>query len=403
MEILEDTSIEAISAQLAEQGRYHLAATMNLNYRLSARKYMAKLYDYSPIRSLDLTLEKTLHTHLRELGYSQNDLRSVSEFLTRKGCIQTAPHLGVTQSKRMLCITWLTSLTISKNDPIVIGYYSGVPFSNSSRPGRFNDGVEENQLIPSRYQNQLACRHEITTKLVSTIQDKAPLVYKMHKPKLGEDFTSWTLLLTRKLDQSIFPGRNLIYFDINAVTAGYLKAIVSDTDHIIWQILFSPEKRECFCKSFLDTNIWFYAAYNSVKGESQESVYLNMDGLWGKHIGLVDSPEKLVDLLEEKKLVPATLLVFLVWSFLNHIKTFGSFFQIEYLSNFKDLWTMSGLLDDYQIDKVPTVNLTTGMFSEPALNRNNIQAYYDGNWMPDPDAVSMGSLWLAMSKVLLPG
>ena len=84
---------------------------------------------------------------------------------------------------------------------------------------------------------------------------------------------------------------------------------------------------------------------------------------------------------------------------LNHFKCFGSFAQVEYLPVYQGKLAPFPFLQEYNIEQVPTANLTTGVFPEhPDLYPADIISGED--FRPNPE-ILFGELLIPMTEALL--
>ncbi len=326
------TEIEDIVQILKAAGKNRLAKCIEENWDKTAIAYSKELNSYEPKRPMEKELISAFEKELERLE-TPSDLKiKILDSLERRRVLQTAPHLVATQGPRMFCINWLGSLGVEKEDFYVIGMFSGIPFSNSFRPGRINK-KETINLIPSRMQNDPVFQSRIPEKLVETVKTLPEKLQKiLPEAKVGESFTQWALQSCGNIERQILGKENMVYLDINKVVANYLEEIENNSSHPM----------------------------NKLKG--RENIFVVFSAL-----------------------------------LLNHFKCFGSFRQVEYLPKYQLELCGLEFLKDYGIEKIPTMNLTTGEFANKLYPADIILGE---RFAPDSETL-FGELILNMRKTFL--
>jgi hypothetical protein len=282
--------------------------------------------------------------------------------------LQTGPHLVATEGPRMLCINWLGSLGVPEKDFYVVGMSSGIPFSNSFRPGRINKTMDSVNLFPSTMQDALVYRSVIPDKLTIALrglrEEMNPIKKLLPKVSNGDSYTAWALQVCQNIERKILGKENLVYLDINEVVSNYLMQVLKNKGHVLYKIFFDEVTRNEFIKTFPD-EVMFYSPVQDGKYEKMEN--LTFDGSIlksdSKKIFLND-PKNLMDELENSRLCPGLNILFLTLAFLNGFKCLGSFYQVEYLPDYLRKFSNLNFMRDSNVDSIPTANLTTGVFPE---------------------------------------
>ncbi|MEO5635373.1 MAG: hypothetical protein ABIS26_02380 [Candidatus Paceibacterota bacterium] len=306
----------AVVNTLKGMGKQKLASCIEENWNKNALAYSRELNSYRPEHPMEPELRSAFSKELDRLEVMEPKKSKILDSLQRRRILQTAPHLGVTESPRMLCINWLGSLGVAEEDFYVVGMFSGIPFSNSSRPGRINREKDAVNLFPSSMQDDLVFRSFIPEKLVDSVA-KLPDKLKNLLPsaKVGDSYTKWALASCSNIEKKILEKENLVYLDINEVVANYLEGIKAKPDHPMNKIKELSE-------IFPDENLFHK-----------------------------NNPD-----------CPGLLVTFLALTFLNGFKCFGSFRQVEYLPEYQEKLAKLDFLKKFNVEKVPTSNLTTGSF-----------------------------------------
>ncbi len=381
-----ETEVLGLVKTLKEAKKLSLANCIEANYRKTALTYSKELNSWVPRKPMEKELSSAFQQELERLDYSAPIEAKILKNIEKRRVLQTAPHLGATESPRMLCINWLGSLGVADDDFYIVGMYSGIPFSNRSRPGRINKENGSINLFPSTMQDGLVYKSIITEKLIESL-DKLPEKLKRFLPQatVGASYTKWALEACANIEGNILEKENLVYLDINEVVTEYLLQVLPSKEHTVYKLFFDPKIREEFDAVF-SNEILFYSPVVDGKYEKMKNVTLS---------GLT-TVEDLLVALREKRWCPGLLTGFLVLAFLNDFKCLGSFAQVEYLPAYQ---AKLSILKDYGIDKIPTANLTTGMFpTHPNLYPVDI---IEGAKFTPKKNILFGELLLPMKDVLL--
>ena len=279
--------------------------------------------------------------------------------------------------------------------------YSGIPFSNHTRPGRINRKAHSVNLFPSTLQDSLVYRSLVPPKLLEAMSDLPKKIsrYFPHA-KLGESFTRWALQSCQHIERTVLGKKNLIYLDINEVVSNYLVQGLGNPAHIIHKIFFDLKTRREFQGAFPE-EIMFYAPVQKGKYEEMENFLLKDNVLSSRSRKIpLDNPLALISELETERLCPALLPGFLVLAFLNQFKCFGSFAQVEYLPVYQEKLAGLSFMKSFKIDSIPTSNLTTGVFVDGQTMYPLDILVGDKKFRPNPKTL-FGELLMRMKDALL--
>ncbi|MCF7834108.1 MAG: hypothetical protein K9L98_01995 [Candidatus Pacebacteria bacterium] len=361
-----ESEILDLVQNIKKQGKHHLAECIQKNWDKKAIDYSKDLNDWHTDIPIEKELKEAFEKELVRTGKSVLKDATLKSLVQRR-VLQTAPHLGVTYSPRMSCVEWLGSLAVPENEYYISAVFSGVPFSNSSRPGRINRKENSVNLFHSNLQDAIVYRSTIPEKLLDMIKTLPEnLKNVLEKAELGASYTKWAMNSCENIERKIFKKENIVLLDINEITAEYLKNILNKEDHPIHKILFDKNTRDQFTSIFPE-EIMFYVKTTKGKYEVMENAYLKEDSLVSKNFSLSLDSEKKEDLIQaitDGKLCPALILVFITVAFINGFKCFGSFIQVEYLSEYKEKLAQLEIFKKYDILNIPTANLTTGIIPE---------------------------------------
>lgn len=388
--------ISAIITELKKENKNRLAGCISENWNKTCLQYSKELFEWEPEHPMEPEMKAAMESEISRVGLSEEAPKIVS-FLSKHRVLQTAPHLVLTLNPRMLCIEWLGSLGVPDQGYYVSATFSGIPFSNSFRPGRVNRKTGSVNLLPSSMQDALVYRSRIPDKLPGMLSSlPEPIAKMLDAPHPGDSFTRWALKAGRKIEGKIFGRRNIILVDINEITAEYLKLVLGKKNHPVREVFFNPVVRREFVKIF-PNEIMFYSPAKKGKYDSMEN--LRMKDLESD----LDSsgPEGLKKKIEKENLCPGLLLVFIATAFLNGFKCYGSFSQVEYLPEYQKKLGKMEIFKPYGIEKVPTANLTTGVF--PGTKEWPADIIIEGKEInPDPEML-FGELLAGMKDTLSAG
>src|SRR3990167_10058804 len=240
-----------ISSALLAAGKLRLAHCIDQNWHKTCLSYSKELNFWRPKRAMEPALVRAFDKELTRLGFTDVSKKDILASLQRRRVLQTTPHLGNTEGPRFFCINWLGSLGTPEKDFYVVGMYSGIPFSNHTRPRRIHRKSDGANLFPSTLQDALVYRSVIPPKL-SEAMDKLPKKVSQYFPyaRPGESYTKWALQTCQHIEQQVLGKRNLVYLDINEVVSEYLTQILQNHRHILHKIFFNPKIRREFVDNF---------------------------------------------------------------------------------------------------------------------------------------------------------
>ena len=155
---------------------------------------------------------------------------------------------------------------------------------------------------------------------------------------------------------------------------------------------------------FGDESIFNCAVMNG-KYEKMENMTFSGNSLKSKHKEiLLTDPKILISELENARICPGLILSFLAIAFLNEFKCFGSFAQVEYLPLYQEKLAKLKFMKEFNIKKIPTANLTTGIFPD-AINLYPADIIMDirTNKLKQKEKILLGELWLPMKDKLVYG
>lgn len=397
--------ISDIVKTLKREKKQHLAECIEKNWNKTAAAYSKELNSWEPSRPMEKELHSSFEKELERLGIIDSLKIKILHSLQKKRVLQTAPHLVATESPRMFCINWLGSLGVKIPDFYVIAMFSGIPFSNNSHPGRINRKDGSINLFPSNIQDGLVFRSTIQNKLIES-RKKIPAQINKLLPQAvaGESYTKWALLVCQKIESEILKKENLVFIDINEVVSNYLIRVLRNTNHIFHKIFFDLKTRCEFMETFRDESIFNCAVMNG-KYEKMENMIFSVNSLKSKHKEiLLADPKILISELENTRICPGLILSFMAIAFLNEFKCFGSFAQVEYLPLYQEKLAKLKFMKEFDIKKIPTANLTTGIFPD-AVNFYPVDIIIDtGNdKLKQKEKILLGELWLPMKDKLING
>ena len=400
MPILLKRRVLGIVRALKASGKARLAECIEKNWHKTVLNYSRELNFWRPKRPMERELLSAFDRELDRLGMGIHKAEILGS-LKKRRVIQTTPHLGATQGPRFFCINWLASLGVPKGDFYVVAMYSGIPFSNHTRPGRINRHSGGINLFPSAMQDALVYRSTIPKKLNEEIE-KLPHSFTKFLPRAieGESYTKWALASCQHIERKILNKNNLVYLDINEVVTNYLTSVLKNRFHIMHKVFFNPSVRSAFAEAF-SGEIMFYAPVQKGKYEEMENFFLTGDALKSRSRTIaLDNAKILIRELEDGRLCPALLPGFLVLAFLNQFKCFGSFAQVEYLPVYQEKFAKLPIFKEFKFGSVPTANLTTGTLPD-GKNLFPADIIIEGKEFNPNPKILFGELLVGMKENLL--
>ena len=101
------TEISDIVKILKKEKKERLAQCIEKNWEKTALAYSKELNSWKPQRPIEKELLLAFDKELERLGTIGDQKLKILASLQERRVLQTAPHLGVTEGPRMLCINWL--------------------------------------------------------------------------------------------------------------------------------------------------------------------------------------------------------------------------------------------------------------------------------------------------------
>ncbi|MCB9809236.1 hypothetical protein H6776_02445 [Candidatus Nomurabacteria bacterium] len=359
-------TINSIIARFREEGKHVLANAIDRSKSMTIAEYSQLIFQYRPVtETIEEELAEAFLYEFQRQGLGEQEAGDCLRQLIQQRSLQCAHHVGLVHSPRMLCIDWLTSQGLKDNEWYMVGAFSGVPFSNSSRPGRMTFGNAEINFVPKTYQDALVFSAMIPEKTLK-LWDTLPIELRdtLPHPSIGASFSHWALSIMTEISKKILEREKIIYFDINHVVTRYLIHILkkNNAEHPLVRMLLDTHIQKTIIDSLGEELHFFYSPYDKGKYQKQESLYVDGMGFQGEYNYYACNREQLIQALESNQLCPATFLTFTVLACLNQFQCFGSFSQVEYLTRFRLTWEQLGFLQPYRPEKTPTDTLTTAMF-----------------------------------------
>ena len=125
MQITLKGKILDIVKTLKKAEKWKLAECIETNWNKTALEYSKELNFWRPKRPIEKELLNAFEKELERLGTGKIVKTEILNSIKKRRVLQTGPHLGATESPRMLCINWLGSLGVSEKDFYIVGMFSG--------------------------------------------------------------------------------------------------------------------------------------------------------------------------------------------------------------------------------------------------------------------------------------
>ncbi len=358
------TEIAEIVGILKKDKKERLAQCIEQNWNKTTIAYSKELNSSKPSRPMEKELLLAFAKELERLDVINGQKTKILASIEKRRALQTAPHLVATEGPRMFCINWLASLGVKKEDFYIVAMFSGIPFSNSFRPGRINRKNSSVNLFPSSMQDDLVYQSAIQDKLIEAMKEIPAQIREFFPEAIkGKSYTKWALLTCQNIERKILKKENIVFLDINEVISNYLIQVLKNKRHVFYKIFFDPKIRGKFMETFPDELMFYYSAIDGKYRKMENMKFAENNSLQGKNkeISLSD-PKILIAELEHGRICPALIVSFLALAFLNQFKCFGSFAQVEYLPVYQEKLAKLNFMKTFKIETVATSNLTTGIF-----------------------------------------
>ena len=384
---------KTIRSSLQHAARPELAEILGEVWKMPLPEYAALLWKKSVTAPpLEAELRNAFETEFCRMGFTEQVAVSYSAALERTRVLQTATHLTASEGPTFLALHHLASLGLPPEETYFVGSYSGVPFANAAWSGCLNlsdrfelEAVISQQapgfaelkradtdrsrdsnerrisFIPGSMRDARVYQSRVPEKLVSLLPYIAEPIRKITPDvKTGDDFTVWASQFSANQLRLIIPDKSIVYFDLNEVIRNYLIAVLKNSRHPLFRLLFDRKIRETVFAEFSRETPLFTIGVHHKNKVRQEAVVIKGDILQSQNFQLEASQENIIKELETGALCPGLFLTFTTLSFINGLICFGSFEQVEYLSEFQRKWLKLGLLDQEIVRAVNTRALTSG-------------------------------------------
>ncbi len=269
------------------------------------------------------------------------------EVLCRRRVLATASHVGVSQGPVLFGAHVMASVGAVEGEPLVVGAWSGIPFSNGS--GCFQLGAQarvEDWLVPGvvlearrkAWADRARDCDERRLRLVNAGWSDAPVWWArcdevlarnvealrpevrelLGEPLIGMPYTSWALRACARLESAVL-GRPVVMVDLGRVLCGYLRRVLERPGHPSRALLTDAGLREQLWGRLPRRALW--TSWESGRG-GRVRMKVVRDPL---------SLEDVVRGLDEGRLSPGVWVGFAILSVLHGIRCLGGVDQCEYL------------------------------------------------------------------------
>lgn len=288
------------------------------------------------------------------------DARRAVTLLERRRVLQTGCHATASQGPVLWMANVVSSLGCPAQEPLLVGAWSGLSFSNSAWPGCLNlgsgqaleswlspgsrfwpeqarawrDRARDSQerrlrLVPGAWRDAPLWCAPAPEGLEALLVDlRGPLVPLLPPVAPGERYLDWALRLCGRLESALL-GREVIFFDVGEAVALYLRWALAYKDHPLRWWLWGAG-REAVLEKLPPMALWLRAA-----------------GPWPSRVQALRhterlSPEEALALLETGRLRAGVWLSFLVLAGFAGLRCLGGVDQWEYLPLLARAWAQAG-------------------------------------------------------------
>lgn len=354
------SEVSELISELKKTGKHRLARHIEENWAKTLLAYSESLNAYRPKKTLDPLFTLAFTQELSRLNYKKPEILAILKYLKTHRNLETVGHTAVTEIPRFFFNNYLHSLALKDRNYHFVALFSGIPFSNKTRPGRLLGKESTTNLIPSAMQDALVYGTKINTQILENINKIDPKIKKLlPKAKLGIDYSAWAIKAVQKVEKNFLHGES-VFFDFNEVAKNYLLLALEQKDHPLTHLLIEKANAMKLGEVF-QNEVFFYKPAQSGKSEITDAYFIKNGALQSSKNKIVITEENLKCELREHRLCPGLPLSFLIFAFLNEFLCSGSFAQVEYLPQYKQKFMQFDFLKKL-ISASPDGALTTGGF-----------------------------------------
>ena len=379
-----------IHQQLLDCGRPQLAKIWRQFSEMSVEEYARQLWTQKKKLSLEPELKVAFFQEWQRIGL--HHLEEMFFSLEQTRVLQTATHLTATEGPTFLQIHRLATYQMPKNEWYLVGAFSGIPFSNSAWSGCLNygdqtkmidlvstncplfrelqkaeadrrrDGKETRiSLLPGNLRDGRVYRTLIPDKVLQLLPYFPENLIQL-SPEVSSEmtFSQWASLFSGNQLKKLIPTQKLAIFDLNEIITSYLLQVLPQVNHPIHQLLFKKKYHAKYAHILGEAPVWFTGQMIHKKKYHCIKLIVQENQLQGGNLIIEWNAEMIYLQLKKGILCPGLLLCFLVLTFLNGIRCFGSFNQIEYLKKYQTLLLQVEWENLNRIQTAETHFLTTG-------------------------------------------
>lgn len=379
---------ELARAALRDAGPNVFAERMLAIFDMPVVDYMRELARYRPAAPMDPPFRHALRRALDRSGLSDADAAHALAGLEHGRTLQTSGHLTLSNGPGFFGVDWLSTLAATGPDtPCVIGVFSCVPFNNDAKSGCLNfgdryglrdvidarcpawrelaradrdrrHGTRERRvsLVPTRLVRRLVFGARVPDRTHEVLPYLSEPLQRIVPPARPDDMSALATTMCARLESAIF-GRPMVFVDLCELVSDYLQTVLLDDAH--------PMARLCF-DAALNTRLrqalpqvsWF--SFAGPDGDRCEQLRVDGARLTGRGFDLGWEPASVAAALRDRVLCPGLFPVFASIAFVNQFQCFGSFNQVQYLTQMKRVLSQLRGFDGDSIAAIPTDALTLG-------------------------------------------
>ena len=384
---------KTIRTLLQSAKRPVLAEILAKHWEVPLFEYSNSLWENSAsLPPFEKELQNAFEQEFCRTGLNLQEAKSFCKRLEISRVLQTSTHLTVSEGPTFLALHHLALLGMPPQETYFVGAYSGIPFANSAWSGCLNfsnrfeletvissqtpgfknlvradadrsrDSTERRiSLIPGKMRDTTVFQSKITEKTANMLPCFSTQIHKHSPPfTIENDFTVWATQFCANQLRHIIPEKSLLFFDLNEVIRNYLQTVLKNSEHPLFRLLFDSKIRETVFAEFPTEQSLFTVEVLHKNKLRQESVVIQGEMLRSMNFEIKLTPENIVQELERGVLCPGLFLVFTTLSFINGFICFGSFEQVQYLTDFKRRWLKLNFLENETVRNVKVNSLTSG-------------------------------------------
>lgn len=395
-----------------------LTSVFAQHWNTTLNEFASLLYQKANVKAIDVLLLEAFHEEFLAFGVESQIADKYLNELRASAIVQTAHHVTPTNGPAFLTADVIAMAGLPTGRSYLVGTISGLPFSNPALSGcllftkaqlqevlnsstrEYRDALRvanhdsgettdtrRQSIIPSNKVSLISARMRNALVYSSKVPDRLLALWPsltdscrcaLTVPIAGEPYSYWACRSCAAIQREILQCDEICYFDMNRVISRYIQKSLATRDHPLKTILFGGETAAKVMKSFNEPTLFLGSEQ---LGRTPRVVPLKGTerGIRGEGTTKSVSAESLMSSLVDGTLCPSMFLVILSLTFLNGIRCFGGYLQVEYVEMYRKIWQLLELDFELNIEPDPEVTLTTGRLIDNGVPVFSLDLHLSGS------------------------